>query len=60
MVLRFKNEEVYKNLNGVLDKIRTHLTKSSPGGEDLGGVKSPQDLGGIISGNEADLGEVKA
>ncbi len=42
-VLRFKNDEVFMNLNSVLNKIRKHLlSKSSPEGEDLGGV----NLGG--------------
>lgn len=44
-VLRFKNEEVFRNLNNVLAKIRKHLLKSSPEGEDLGGV----NLGGMNS-----------
>lgn len=45
-VLRFKNAEVFKNLNGVLNKIQTCLLlKSSPEGEDLGGV----NLGGTNS-----------
>ena len=50
-VLRFKNEEVFNSLPGVLNKIKSELAtqlqqlkpsafKSSPVGEDLGGVKA--------------------
>ena len=44
-VLRFKNEEIFKSLPDVLNKIkielstRLQLLKSSPDGEDLGGAK---------------------
>ena len=45
-VLRFKNNEVFEQLEVVLNKIRfelnrlSNILKSSPDGEDLGGVKS--------------------
>ena len=42
-VVRFKNEEVFKTLAIVLNKIQSELKirfKSSPNGEDLGGANS--------------------
>lgn len=50
-VLRFKNNEIFNSLPDVLDKIKTELStrfellkssalKSSPNGEDLGGVRA--------------------
>ena len=47
-ILRFKNDEVFRSLPEVLDKIklealtRLQSLKSSPGGEDLGGVRPHQ------------------
>jgi very-short-patch-repair endonuclease len=44
-VMRFKNEEIFNSLSEVLNKIKTEASirlqtlKSSPDGEDLGGVK---------------------
>jgi len=66
-IIRFKNEEVFNSLDTVLSKIkmealtRSQALKSSPGGEDLGGVKpasnSPQAPKSFPSGE--DLGGVK-